>query len=444
MTKYNYSVKEINKQSPLYHKTLFIIVLIAGITIVTYFPILNNLLIDLWDDQWQVINTATESGFTIKNIISILTSFQGGQYSPLNQLCYTVIYFLCGYTPLGYHLFSLLLHIGSTLLVYFIALKLLKQLLSLSEKDIKNISLLACILFSIHPLQVESVAWVSASKVVLFAFFYLLSTYMYTFFIERKKYQFYFLAIFFFILSFGGKEQAVIFPVWLLILYWVYGYNLKSKDLWLHSFPFFVLSVFFGVITILSQDSNRGGLFSYSETYSFFQRIILASYSLTEYLTKWLFPVKLQYIYPFPFSVNEKAPFWLVMYPVILVAAIYLFKAFFSKKIVLFSILFFLIHIIFVLHIVSISRFVVTADRYIYISAIGLSIIVSYYIVLLLNKLKNRIKRNLLVLLLMVYVMTLSIYSNYRCRVWYSTDTLKKEIREQLNKRNEFQIDLFQ
>ena len=420
--------------------TLFHLSGIIAVTFLACYPVLHNRLLDLWDDQWQVVNPMTEGGFSWNNLVAVFSSFLGGQYSPVNQFCYTAIYALCGYHPFGYHLFSLLLHAGCAVLVYFIAGKIWQRLTSLPEKSVKNVSLLTALLFSIHPLQVESVAWVSASKIVLFAFFYLVATLLYIRFIESKKHACYFLAVFCFALSFGAKEQAVIFPVWLLLLYWSYGYRLNDKEMWLHLLPFFVLSLFFGIVSIFSQTSNGGGIFSGSATYPIYQRFVLASYALTEYLTKWLFPVNLQYIYPFPFSIGEEVPAWLLAYPVILVLLVYFFRTIFRAKIVRFGFLFFLIHLLFVLHFVPISRFVVTADRYIYLSAIGLSLIIAYYLQLLSDKLKTASRKMLFTSFLVLYMAVLTVYSNCRCRVWYDSDTLKKEIREQLSRRDKLHL----
>ena len=95
--------------------------IILGVSaVVVYYPILNNQLLDFWDDQWVVMNYYTEGGFTIQNIWRILTEFYHGQYAPFNEYLYLVLYSIAGYNPFVFHLASLILHIVNTCLVFLV------------------------------------------------------------------------------------------------------------------------------------------------------------------------------------------------------------------------------------------------------------------------------------------------------------------------------------
>lgn len=85
-----------------------------------YHPVLFNKFQMEWDDQWMVFNSYTTSGFTIENIKKIMMEFYGGQYGPVNQLYYTLIYSLFGYNPIWFHCIGLILHIANVIMVYIL------------------------------------------------------------------------------------------------------------------------------------------------------------------------------------------------------------------------------------------------------------------------------------------------------------------------------------
>jgi hypothetical protein len=99
--------------------------------------------------------------------------------------------------------------------------------------------------------------------------------------------------------------------------------------------------------------------------------------------------------------------------------------------------LFFGIHIAIALHIVSLSRFTVVADRYVYIASIGVCFLLAYYGMYFIKKWKDRRKTGVCIAFA-VYLLYFGIYTNARCRVWHDTDSLKKEIRELLKERNDY------
>ena len=126
------------------------------------------------DDQWMVFSHYTERGWTVDNLWHIFTDFYGGQYAPLAFLSYLVLYAGFGYDPFYFHMFSLLLHIGCVCLVWKLISSLLRVHGGVSEKQILYVNFITTLLFAVHPINVEAVAWISALKVLLYAFFYLL------------------------------------------------------------------------------------------------------------------------------------------------------------------------------------------------------------------------------------------------------------------------------
>src|SRR6202000_456806 len=158
---------------------------------------------------------------------------------------------------------------------------------------------LTSLLFAIHPFLVEAVAWVSASKCIIYAFFYLLAAHFYLFYITRQKFIFYFLTVFFFICSLGSKEQAVTFPVMLILLQYVLKGNWGAKKFWMEVLPFLLLSIVFGFFSIQSQRSYFDVFSAPAKDFPFYQRIAMAAYTFCEYTVKCIFPIKISYLYVF-------------------------------------------------------------------------------------------------------------------------------------------------
>ncbi|WP_158712928.1 hypothetical protein [Parabacteroides pacaensis] len=423
----------------IYNNSAFQVLTLILASIIVYFPILGNDFVNFWDDQWQVMNYYTEGRITWENLHAIFTEFYHGQYSPVNATMYLFIYTLFGYNPLVFHLVSLLLHVGCACLVYFIIKRMCMQTSRIHIQQAPVIAWITALIFVIHPMNVEAVAWISASKILVYVFFYLAATYTFLLFLGNQKIWLYVLTLLLFTLSFGGKEQAVTFPVWLLMIYWLSGYSFKTRKVWIQVAPFFLLAFLFGVITLYSNASVGSGLLANEETFPLWQRFILGCYSFFEYLAKFIFPYNLLYIYPFPILIGEALPDWMLLYPVLIVVIAITLQKYILKWPVATGLVFFLINIGLVLHIVPLSRFAVIADRYIYLPSIGLAFIIAYYFVSFVRSHRGAV-RNLVIGGSICMALYFCIYSNLRSREWKDTDSIKKEIRELIKNRDDYPV----
>jgi hypothetical protein len=399
-----------------------------------YFPALSNGFLMLWDDQWVVINNYTYHGLAPDNLWRILTEFYHGQYAPLNQYYYTCLYSAFGLNPFAFHLGSVLLHYANTLFVYCLFRRALSLSGSFGSTAGSRIAFFTALLFAVHPFNVESVAWLSASKIPVYSFFFLLASISYVRYISGKKLKYYFLTLLLFILSFGGKEQAVALSLTAVLFDYVLGRNLKDKKVWLEKIPFFVLAILGGIITI---HSVGRGYMTGEGSYPFHQRIVFSAYALAEYFVKCAAPVKLSYLYLYPNQPGEAIPvnFWIypVLVAVLFITFIYRFNIL-KHKWQYFLLLFFIANLAVTLHIISLPRFAVIADRYAYISSIA----VCLSIAMLSQYAAGRYPglKRLIVAGLVIYVLLLGAYSHERSKVWHDTDSLKKELREQIEQRN--------
>ena len=336
-----------------------------------------------------------------------------------------------------FHLLCLLFHVGCACLAYIIIIRIFAQSKHQTTVNASAIAFATALLFAVHPMNVESVAWISASKIVLYAFFYLLATYTYLIYLDRNKIAFYILTMLLFALSFGCKEQVVTFPVWLLMLYWLLGRTVKIRKVWIEVIPFFIASIFFGIITMQSQGAHGVGVLSNADTYPLWQRFILGCYSFVEYIVKFTIPINLLYIYPFPMVIDDPLPTWMLLYPTIIFSVIVSLWQYIKKTPLSVGIVFFLIHIALMLHTIPLSRFVVIADRYIYLACIGLSFIIAWYIIGFFTN-KTGAVRKIVIGCFACITVCFSVYSNIRCRDWKDTDSIKNELRELLEKRKDY------
>lgn len=185
----------------------FIYILLIMVSCAVYYPILGNKLLDCWDDQWMVMNHYTESGWTFSNLWNVLTQFYNRQYGPIDEYLYILLYAIDGgYNPVVFHAASLFIHIGCICMAYmmFKRIFLYSPLFTNSNINIRWLSLSTVLFFAVHPLNVESVAWMSASKILVYAFFYIWATLVYLSYLHNRGWILYILTILLFAFSFGG------------------------------------------------------------------------------------------------------------------------------------------------------------------------------------------------------------------------------------------------
>ena len=395
---------------------------LALIVIATFVSILGHDFLYEWDDQWVVINWYTEAGLCLNNLWNVLSDFYKGQYAPFNELSYILIHSIFGYSPMAFHAASLLWHTANTVLLFLFLNHLLKMipgnpLVSHSA----NVAWICALLWAVHPVNVEPVAWISASKILVYAFYYLAALLLYLYYIERPGFGRYIGLIALFIASFLGKEQAVVLPLAFLLIDYITKRRGELGYLLLEKAPFLILALFFGIVTIISQGNPD------EKAYSILQRIVFCGYTLYEYLVKTVLPMNLMYLYPFPISPDEKMPIMMYVYPLLIVAAGYLLYMIRKERLLVFGILFFVVHLLVALHLISISRHAIVADRYNYIAMLGPLLVIVYYLCLWHQKHKKASR--LIIGLYFVYLCTYTIIYQQN---WDDSDHVKRHYREVL------------
>ena len=338
--------------------------LILIVSFIAFIPALTAGFVN-WDDSDYVYDNLLLRDSDLK---ALLTTSVQGNHHPLTMLSLYFNYMVSGLDAWSYHLLNILLHLFNTLLVFRLALLL-------SNKN-AIIAFTTAILFGIHPMHVESVAWVSERKDVLYGLFFIAGLISYTKFIDSGSRKQYALTILFVVLSLLSKPAAVIFPVVLLCIDFLRKRKFSLK-LFVEKIPFLIPALLIGLITLNTQ--KEVGATGGEEFFGLGTRILYGFYGIMMYLVKMIVPVNLSPFYPFP-AVNKSLPLEYYIAPVFfIVLAIITFFTLKRNKTIAFGILFYLANLLLVLQVVSVGSAVI-ADRYTYIPYIGLFYIAGYLI----------------------------------------------------------------
>ncbi|MGZ4038529.1 MAG: tetratricopeptide repeat protein, partial [Bacteroidia bacterium] len=280
-----------------------------------------------------------------------------GNYMPLTMLLYAVDWALFHQAPAGHHIVALLFHCVNGLLVLILSLRLFQNTWG---------ALLCALLFCIHPLQVESVAWVAETKTVLCAFFFLFAVERYLDYTDtQNKNVLYLKAMPLFILSLLAKPAALCFPLCLICLDLIRERRITKQTL-LEKIPFFAVALFMGIVTIYTQ--QQGKYINPNHAFGIHQKIGYAGFALLSYISKFLFPVGQSVIYPYPTNTTSAI---LLGYFLLVILGFAFYMLFRKKKTVLAgTLLFALSNLVLVLQLVPFGE-VLTADRYMYLAMIG-------------------------------------------------------------------------
>ena len=277
---------------------------ISILTFIVFYPSLEGQFIKTWDDYGYAVTNKYIDDFNWDNVKGMFTHALYGNYNPLTILTFAVEKHFFGTNPYVHHFNNILLHILNSLLVFWLAVRLRLQLIA---------AYLVSILFAIHPMHVESVAWITERKDVLFGFFYLAALISYIYYIKRKESRYYLLCIFLMILSLFSKIQAVALPLSMLLIDYYFRRKLSVK-LIAEKIPFFALSLLFGLLGV--HFLQEAGAFNVTSNIEWYERPLMGAYALGAYLYKALIPYPLSAYYPYPQKIDDWLPIVYYIVPV--------------------------------------------------------------------------------------------------------------------------------
>lgn len=431
------------------NKTKSLVVLLFAFlaVIITYYCYSDSLKNGFtnWDDPAYVTESEIiDQGLTSENIKYIFTNPLVSNYHPLSIISLVIDYQSAiknqkpgeklDATP--FHRTNLILHLLTTLMVFVFIYYLTKKKLS--------IAFIVALLFGIHPMHVESVAWIAERKDVLYGLFFVSGLFTYLKYLKTKRFLYFIITFLLFVLSLLSKPAAVIFPFTIFIIDFLMDDELEIKsfrDIGNAIRNYFRQKRFFRratweklfliafaiaelIVTYKIQEQKAVADF---DTFTIWQRFMFASYGFIMYLYKLVFPLNLSTFYPYPtLDENGYIPAIFYIAPFIVLAIVIgIYLSMRKTKVVLAGFAFYFITIVLVLQFVSVGR-AIMSDRYSYIPYIGLFLMIGYLLHYLYHNGKKQLK-------LLAYGLALIIsgWSVFLCfetynqvKVWENSETL--------------------
>ncbi len=289
--------------------------LVVAVTLLAFLPVLDAGFVN-WDDDENFLRNPEYRGLGSRQLGWMLTAYRMGHYTPLTWLTLGLDHALWGMEARGYHLTSLLLHAAAALLFYFVALRLLRHALppGTGETALRTGGAAAALLFAVHPLRAESVAWLSERRDVLSGGLFLAAALAYLVFVAsagRRRARWYAAALALFAGALASKASTLTLPVVLLLLD-VYPLRRlggdagwlgpRARRVWLEKLPFAALAAVAALVAFraLAPLGNTPSLAQLPVQV----RALIGVYGLAFYLLKTAVPLDLSPLYQFPVGIT--------------------------------------------------------------------------------------------------------------------------------------------
>ena len=355
----------------------------ALVTFIIYLPSLGNGFVS-WDDPKYVYENLGIRALDLAFLKRAFTEVYFSNWHPLTMISYAVDYALWGLNPLGYHLENNILHAVNTALVAVLSVRLITIARPLSAPGAFAAGFVPALLFGIHPLHVESVAWVSERKDVLCALFFMASILFYLRYAQKGKALCYVLSLLAFAFAIMSKSMAVTLPAVLLLLDFYPLRRLSSAKGILKAVaekvPFMVICAFAAVGALYSQTSAMASL----ESIPVDIRFISALRTYAFYLEKFFVPVGLAPFYPFPAEFDPLRPDYIVAYGVLGGISVICLAAIRYRPFIV-AWLYFLGTLVPVIGLVQVGM-QAAADRYMYLPSLSLLVLLGAGAALIIEK----------------------------------------------------------
>ena len=393
---------------------LIICILLAAVTLAVYWQVRHfDFVFD--DVAYVTENNHLRSGITAESVRWAFSTKYFGLWNPLIWLSLMLDYQLYGLHPGAYHMTNLILHILTTLLLFSLFHRMTGALWK---------SAFVAAFFALHPLHVESVAWIAERKDVLSAFFWMLTLYLYAYYAENPSAKKYLLVLLAFVCALMSKPMVVTLPVVMILLdYWpLKRFESNKNNPWLwqlkEKWPLFVLSAVLVTIIFYAPGETETLL----KTFPLSDRLANAPVAFMTYLAKTFWPYGLAILYPF----NADIPAWQVLGSVLIILAMTVFTLLKIRHLPFLLVGWFWLAITIapVLGIIQISLSTpyAMADRYHYLPSIGIAVMIAWGLPHLFAH-RNALKK-ILFSAGIIFIVSMSILTWKQCSHWFNTVTL--------------------
>ncbi|HKM66570.1 MAG TPA: tetratricopeptide repeat protein [Candidatus Acidoferrum sp.] len=344
-------------------------------TVLVYTRAMFNGFVNFDDNHYVTSNARVLQGLTLANLRWAFFTTSNFNWHPLAWLAHMADVSLFGVSPAGHHFTSVFFHAANASLLFLLLFAATRRL---------GRSLMVAALFAVHPLNVESVAWVSELKTVLSTFLFFLAIAVYALYVRRKSISLYLLLILLFALALMAKPMVITLPALLLILdYWplrripVPSARGSSGEFWValrdctvEKLPLLLFSVASAGVTLIAQ--RKAGSVLTLASMPLRYRLQNAVYSCWAYIFKGLWPVKLAVFYPHP--LGTLPPVLVALSAIGLLAMFLLAWRFRSTRYILAGWLWYLVSLSPVIGVLQVGKQAM-ADRYAYTSLLGIFVI---------------------------------------------------------------------
>jgi len=395
-------------------KILIVYIVLTLAAVAAYWQVYQYDFVNIDDNIYVTENSHIQSGITLDGVIWAFSTKYAELWNPLIWISFMLDHQLFDTNAGGYHLTNLILHILSTLLLFW----LFNRMTGIIWR-----SAFVAALFALHPLHVESVAWVSERKDVLSAFFWMLTLCLYVHYTEKPVVKRYMLVLFSFACALMSKPMVVTLPVIMIFLdYWPLGrfesQRYKTNLILLQlkeKVPFFILSAVFSIMTIYAHH-NRS-----IEHFPLFSRLANALVSFVTYIGKTFWPYDMAVYYPFP----EQVQIWQVSGAILLIMLISVFVIITIRRLP-YLFVGWMWYMTAILPVIGILQDMdqAMADRYHYLPSIGITIMLAWGIPLLFPN-ENR-RKYFLFAATISFLIIMSVLTWEQCGYWKNSIKLSK------------------
>ena len=370
-----------------------------------------------YDDERYIAGNELIENLNFKTIQKQFTSFFDGHYHPLSLLSLAIDGQIGGDTIRAHHTVNLLFHLANGVLVFLF-------LQRLTQRDMLSFG--TALLFVVHPINVESYAWMTERKNVQYSFFFLLSMINYLKYSKTEEKKSLLLSYLWAVLSLLSKAQAVVLLPVFFVIDFLQNRDFKSPRTYLEKLPALLLFLSFLWLTSAAQEETWGEL--NNSNYTQVDKLFLASHSFSSYFVKTLIPIGYNAYYPYPNDLGLELNF--LHYASILALPLFIFllwRGFKSNSIQFFGLSFFLLNVVLLLKFLDVPfGNYQMADRYVYLASIGLLL---FILDILLKKFPQfeRINQNSL-LGLAAIAFLFGFISKERIKVWNNSQALWTDV----------------
>jgi tetratricopeptide (TPR) repeat protein len=345
-------------------RTYFICVGLALAILAAYIPLWHCGFVLFDDNDYVFANPVVRRGLTWAGLRWAFTTTYASNWHPLTWISHMIDCQVYGLNPVGHHVTSLLLHVANSILLFLLLRRMTR---------VEPASALVAALFALHPVHVESVAWISERKDVLSTLFWLLTVWAYASYTDRLRPGWYLFSLCSFVLGLMAKPMVVTLPVILILLdYWpLQRQRVPVNRLVAEKIPYLALAAAASVITLLAQKS--GGAIAGWQDAPLMARLANVPVAYFRYVEKLFVPIRLAAFYPLP----AHWPTWTVAITLVFIGACTLWtvKSARTKPFFVVGWFWFLIMLLPVIGLIQVGSQAM-ADRYDYLPSVGIFIIV--------------------------------------------------------------------